>query len=90
MVSATEYTCLMSKQQLPRGIHLLKTFFLSPFVKPLNEKLTFSSTLLHKEVDCLVVVFPSFGQALSTWPDPQSLRQTQNTYNYGSSHMVFA
>ena len=77
MVDNTEYTCLMSEQQLPRGIHLLKTFFLSPFVKSLNEKLTFSSTRLCKEVDCLVVVFPSLGQALSTWPDPQSLRQTR-------------
>ena len=76
MVSATEYTCLMSKLQLPRGIHLLKTFFLSPFVKSLNEKLTFSSTRF-KVVDCLVVVFPSLGQALSTWPNPQSLRQTR-------------
>ena len=66
----------MSKQQRPRGIHLLKTFFLSPFVKPLNEKPTYSSTRLCKdEVDCLVVVFLSLGQALSTWPDPQSLRQ---------------
>ena len=87
MVNDTEYTCLMSKLQLPRGIHLLKTFFLSPFVKSLNEKLTFSSTRF-KVVDCLVVVFPSLGQALSTWPDPQSLRQIQNTYNYGSSHCL--
>ena len=78
MVSATEYTCLMSKQQRPRGIHFLKTFFLSPFVKPLNEKPTYSSTRLCKEVDCLVVVFPSLGQALSTWPNPQSLRQTRS------------
>ena len=77
MVNNTEYTCLMSKQQLPRGIHLLKTFFFSPFVKSLNEKLTFSSTRLRKEVDCLVVVFPSLGRALSTWPNPQSLRQTR-------------